>query len=247
MAACPECGRRAPLGGGKTVKNAHLMFEYVRELEARIKPDADQVSRGFVERGRRLAQSLHAYGHKDSMVNPDWAAAGLWTREAQALYARLLQSEEDLDEVGMTLCGFCAAEITRRDAALVDTVDDIGMALAGLLIAIEALAADHGRDDPELQEVERFARNGAGMAKALHDAAHGDSIMSSQLAPHVPEWIDSALEMAKEAKDEDPTRFEAAAFMMGSRKAWGARARWMIDNATWNSTGQVILPTPPWG
>ena len=262
MATCTECGRRVPFGGGKTAKNAHTMFEYVRELEAR--PDADQRSREFVTRGRRLAESVHAYGHKDSMVNPDWAAAGSWTREAQAIYARLLLSEEHPDERVqegrrpeverqeerakdmMTQCKFCGGEIRRRDANAVDTAGSIGSALAPLLVAIEVLAADVGRDDPELQEVERFARNGAGMAKALHDAAHGDSIMASQFAPNVAGWIDTALEGAKEAKDEYPTRLEAAAAAMGGWEAVGGRARWMVDNVTWSSSGQVILPNPPW-
>jgi hypothetical protein len=89
LATCPECGRSAPFGGGRTVKNAHRMLELVRELQTRLKSDAGPQARGFVEEGRRLAESLHHYGHKDSMVNPDWASAGQWTREATALVARL--------------------------------------------------------------------------------------------------------------------------------------------------------------
>jgi hypothetical protein len=89
LATCPECGRPVPLGGGRTVKNAHRMFELVRELQARLKSDAGPKSRGFVEEGRTLAESLHAYAHKDSMVNPDWASAGMWTNQATTLVARL--------------------------------------------------------------------------------------------------------------------------------------------------------------
>lgn len=84
MATCPECGGSAPLGGGKTVKNAHLIYQLARELEARLKPGEEgEQARRFVQEGFALADSLHAYGHKQSMVNPDWQAAGLWTRQAK--------------------------------------------------------------------------------------------------------------------------------------------------------------------
>jgi hypothetical protein len=86
MSACPECGDRVPFGGGQTVKNAHSMFELVRLLTDQLKPaDGGAEARQFVERGRSLAASLHDYGHKRSMINPDWQAAGLWNRQATAV------------------------------------------------------------------------------------------------------------------------------------------------------------------
>jgi hypothetical protein len=86
MAICPECGDRVPFGGGRTVKNAHAMFEMVRALSAQVKPGEEgDAARRFWEQGRTLAKSLHAYGHKQSVVNPDWTAAGLWMRQATAL------------------------------------------------------------------------------------------------------------------------------------------------------------------
>jgi hypothetical protein len=70
--------------------------------------------------------------------------------------------------------------------------------------------------------------------------------MASQFAPIVEGWIETAIEIAKEVKDEDPTRFEASAAAMGGWEVVGARARWMVDNVTWKTSGQVILPPPPW-
>lgn len=91
MAGCPECGERVPFGGGRTVKNAHLMFILAR----RIREAAERTDPGrtgdytFVDEGERLARELHDYGHKRSMVNPDWARAGSWTRVAQEAVARM--------------------------------------------------------------------------------------------------------------------------------------------------------------
>jgi hypothetical protein len=83
---CPECGQRVPFGGGRTVENAHLMYDLVRALGPRLKPGEEGAeARRFLEQGRRLADSLHEYGHKQSMVNPDWHAAGLWTKEARRI------------------------------------------------------------------------------------------------------------------------------------------------------------------
>ena len=84
MAVCPECGERAPFGGGRTVQNAHLMFQLERELSRMITPDEDGTElQKFCSTGHVLADSLHNYGHKWSTVNPNWAAAGVWTRTAQ--------------------------------------------------------------------------------------------------------------------------------------------------------------------
>jgi hypothetical protein len=86
VAACPECGDRVPLGGGRTVKNAHTMFELVRALSSHLKPDEEGVqARRFCNQGRALAESLHAYGHRYSMINPDWSSAGLWTQQAKTM------------------------------------------------------------------------------------------------------------------------------------------------------------------
>jgi hypothetical protein len=86
MSPCPECGDKVPFGGGRTVRNAHSMFEMARALSRQIKPGEEgQGARDFVDRGNALAHDLHAYGHKQSMVNPDWQAAGLWMRGASAL------------------------------------------------------------------------------------------------------------------------------------------------------------------
>lgn len=86
MATCPECGDRVPFGGGRTVKNAHLMFELERALRGRLKPGEEgEKASEFCNEGRRLAKRLHDYGHKYSMVNPDWAAAGLWTQQARIM------------------------------------------------------------------------------------------------------------------------------------------------------------------
>jgi hypothetical protein len=84
MASCPECGAPVPFGGGRTVKNAHKMFELERALQPRLKPGVEgEHARQFLLEGKRLAKDLHDYGHKYSMVNPDWASAALWTRKAE--------------------------------------------------------------------------------------------------------------------------------------------------------------------
>lgn len=85
MATCPECGGRVPLGGGRSVKNAHLMFTLAQTIrEHAERADSDGTGDySFVEEGERLARSLHDYGHKRSMVSPDWTAAGVWTRVAR--------------------------------------------------------------------------------------------------------------------------------------------------------------------
>jgi hypothetical protein len=69
----------------------------------------------------------------------------------------------------MTQCKFCGGDIKRQDAVAVDRAGTIGSAMAPLLVSIEIAAADVGRDDPDVQEIERLARNGAGMARSLHD------------------------------------------------------------------------------
>ncbi|MGH2817394.1 MAG: hypothetical protein ACRDJS_02895 [Actinomycetota bacterium] len=57
-------------------------------MTPRLKSGEEGAEAGrFLERGKRLADSLHAYGHKQSMVNPDWQAAGLWTNEARRIAA----------------------------------------------------------------------------------------------------------------------------------------------------------------
>ena len=80
VAVCPECGGTVPFGGGRTVKNAHTMLEYWRALKP---TEGDTDAQRFADEGWRLANDLHAYGHKQSMTNPDWAAAGLWTQQAR--------------------------------------------------------------------------------------------------------------------------------------------------------------------
>lgn len=88
MANCPVCGGRVPLGGGRTVKNAQSMLAMAEALTTRLKPGVEGAeARAFVDRGRHLADNLHNYGHKYSMVNPDWAAAGLWMNQA-TMHAR---------------------------------------------------------------------------------------------------------------------------------------------------------------
>lgn len=85
---CSVCGRAVPFGGGRTVKNAEQMYSLVNVLGARLKPGSEGAeAHRFVEEGKRLADQLHAFGHKDSVVNPDWGAAGLWTRHASSIEA----------------------------------------------------------------------------------------------------------------------------------------------------------------
>ena len=86
MKRCPECGQGVPFGGARTAENAHQMYEMVRMLSARLKPGEEgKGARQFVDQGRRLADSLHAYGHKQTTTNPDWASAGLWMRQAKGI------------------------------------------------------------------------------------------------------------------------------------------------------------------
>jgi hypothetical protein len=86
---CPVCGERVPLGGGKTVQNAHLMYSLASSLAERIKPGEEgAAARKFLDNGRALADSLHNYAHRRTTVNPDWESAGLWTREARRLDAQ---------------------------------------------------------------------------------------------------------------------------------------------------------------
>lgn len=89
MAVCPECGDRVPFGGGRTVKNAHKMFELERALRPRLKPGEEgDHAREFLSEGMGLAKNLHDYGHKSSMENPDWASAAMWTRQAEVYLSR---------------------------------------------------------------------------------------------------------------------------------------------------------------
>jgi len=86
MKTCPECGDDVPFGGGRSVENAHAMFGLVRNLRGQLESGEEgAAARQFCDRGRTLAEALHDYGHKRTMVNPDWAAAGLWKRQAIAL------------------------------------------------------------------------------------------------------------------------------------------------------------------
>jgi hypothetical protein len=139
-------------------------------------------------------------------------------------------------------CRFCGREIRRKDVGAMELAGTIGLTLTALLIAIESVAADLGHDDPDVQEAERFARNGAGMSRAMHDAAHGDYVMASQLQPHIQEWLDGAAEMVGEVKSQNPAGFEEAAERLGGGEGAGARARWMVDNVTWDASGRVLLP-----
>lgn len=91
MAACPTCGGRVPLGGGKTVRNAHELLSAMRQIQARgLQPD-------YLNRGLREADWLHRYGHRDPSiaqlprdeVMPHFGAAGLILREAASDLARL--------------------------------------------------------------------------------------------------------------------------------------------------------------
>lgn len=86
MKRCPECGQPVPLGGGRTVENAHLMYSLCRTLNARLKSGEEAAAaRRFLVQGKRLADALHAYGHRQSIVNPDWRAAGSWTNKAEQI------------------------------------------------------------------------------------------------------------------------------------------------------------------
>lgn len=83
---CPVCGEKAPFGARTTVKNAHLMFLLVESLTQRLKPGEEgEAARRFLAQGEALAHSLHDYAHRLTTVNPDWTAAGLWTRKAREL------------------------------------------------------------------------------------------------------------------------------------------------------------------
>jgi hypothetical protein len=65
------------------VQNAKMTLDLVRAMRPYLKPgDQGALATQFLDQGDALGKSLHAYGHKDSMVNPDWQAAGLWTRQA---------------------------------------------------------------------------------------------------------------------------------------------------------------------
>lgn len=97
MTTCPECGERVPFGGGKTVNNAHLMFTLarrIREVAERADPDGSG-DYSFIDEGERLARSLHDYGHKLSTGNPNWEAAGAWTRVAREAVDRLPSGRQD--------------------------------------------------------------------------------------------------------------------------------------------------------
>lgn len=39
----------------------------------------------FVDAGHELSSDLHLYGHRATTTNPDWAAAGRWTRRAKEI------------------------------------------------------------------------------------------------------------------------------------------------------------------
>jgi hypothetical protein len=84
---CPECGDRVPFGGGKTIQNASLMVGMYRVLSDVL--DSGELStveaaslNDFLWEGEQLSIGLHEYGHKRTMTKPNWATAGLWSRQA---------------------------------------------------------------------------------------------------------------------------------------------------------------------
>jgi hypothetical protein len=75
-----------PFGGNKTVRNAHMIFEYVRMLTTMIQqsPPEDRLRIAeFLSVGDEFANQLHDYGNRESMINPEWSEAAKWTQAAQ--------------------------------------------------------------------------------------------------------------------------------------------------------------------
>jgi hypothetical protein len=109
MSTCPWCGERVPFGGGKTARNAAKLMDEAGVVEDAMKLLKKSFSKmdppqempqttlknlqSFVTDGQRHALTFHNYAHKWSMDQPDWAAAGWWSRHAKELMAGL---ERDL-------------------------------------------------------------------------------------------------------------------------------------------------------
>jgi len=84
-----------PFFGRKTVQNAHRMLVLSRRIRTLGESnDPDRTGNyQFCDEGDRLAKGLHDYGHKRSLVNPDWTAAGVWTRAASQVMMKIARSE----------------------------------------------------------------------------------------------------------------------------------------------------------
>lgn len=73
----------------------------------------------------------------------------------------------------MATCPSCGERIKRNEKPLAEHVMFMKHVIGALLMNESALAQAFGRDHPDVVETGRLARNGAAMAHALHEAAHG--------------------------------------------------------------------------
>jgi len=103
---CPWCGGRVPFGGGRTAKHAKQLkdealavsraADMMKEageatgLGVPVSTESNLVS--FIADGIAHASAFHEYAHKRTMVPPDWAQAGWWSRHAKELLSNLSAS-----------------------------------------------------------------------------------------------------------------------------------------------------------
>ena len=140
----------------------------------------------------------------------------------------------------MMPCDYCGRPVKRRQTVHTHAVMTTARELAGILLAQEVLQTHEGLDSESTQEMSRLCRNGAGMARQLHDAAHRDQRGVPNLPALLEAWMMLGMDLVKQAMEVDPAGWQAALLR---REAAGDRARWMIDNVVINQQGEALLPT----
>jgi hypothetical protein len=114
MKLCPVCGGPVPLGGGKTVQNAHRILQAADSIEAEMReaavrmPETEENARerneeieqvrAFVAGGRASAGVLHDYGHRRTnppraVIMPAFQSGADWLRRAQVMLSGFTNGE----------------------------------------------------------------------------------------------------------------------------------------------------------
>lgn len=108
----------------------------------------------------------------------------------------------------MATCPSCGERIKRNEKPLAEHVMFMTRGIGALLMNESALAEALGRDHPDVVETGRLARNGAAMARALHEAVHGRPAIDYGGPTAYEEWAVIAAEHSIAVKAEYPEAFE---------------------------------------
>lgn len=107
----------------------------------------------------------------------------------------------------MATCPSCGERIKRSEKSLAEHVMFMTRGIGALLMNESALAEALGHH-PDVVETGRLARNGAAMARALHEAAHGRPAIDYGGPTAYEEWAVTAAEHSMAVKAEYPDAFE---------------------------------------